>query len=260
MSGGPDERDSAKAADAADATELEESADDLYEHAPCGYLTTDEGGSIVRVNQTFLGWTGYRREDVLGVRRIQDLLAPGDRIYYETHYAPLLTMQGSVREVAVEILRADGSRLPVLLNSVVKRRGGGAPSLIRTMVADATDRRRYERELLRARRDAEERARAALALAHMNEGVLLVDVAGRVQLVNPAGAAILGIAADSAFGRAPADVISGWRAVEDRIPIGAPDFWPTPATLRSRARQRRVMAGRRGRRVGRGESSTPSAM
>jgi PAS domain S-box-containing protein len=231
LSGGPDERDSAKATGVADAAEVEESADDLYEHAPCGYLTTDEGGSIVRVNQTFLGWTGYRRDDVVGVRRIQDLLAPGDRIYYETHYAPLLSMQGSVREVAVEILRADGSRLPVLLNSVVKRRGDGAPPLIRTMVADATDRRRYERELLRARRDAEERARAVLALAHMNDGVLLVDVAGRVQLVNTAGAAMLGIAADSALGCAPADVISGWRAVEDRIPIGAPDRWPTPATL-----------------------------
>jgi PAS domain S-box-containing protein len=231
LSSGVDEGDSAAVAGAADAAGLEVSADDLYEHAPCGYLTTDEGGSIVRVNQTFLGWTGYRREDVVGVRRIHDLLAPGDRIYYETHYAPLLSMQGSVREVAVEILRVDGSRLPVLLHSVVKRRGGGAPSLIRTMVSDATDRRRYERELLRARRDAEERARAALALAHVNEGVLLVDVAGRVQLVNPAGAAMLGIAADSALGRAPGDVIPGWRAVEDRIPIGAPDRWPTPATL-----------------------------
>jgi two-component system phosphate regulon sensor histidine kinase PhoR len=167
----------------------------------------------------------------VGVRRIHDFLAPGDRIYYETHYAPLLRMQGSVREVAVELLRADGARLPVLLHSVVKRGDRGGPELIRTIVSDATDRRRYERELLRARRDAEERARAALALAHMTDGVLLVDAAGRAQLVNPAGAAMLGISADSALGRTPADAIPGWRAVEDRIPIGAPDRWPPPATL-----------------------------
>ena len=37
---------------------------------------------------------------------------PGARIYYETHYAPLLQMQGSVREIAVELVRADGTRLP----------------------------------------------------------------------------------------------------------------------------------------------------
>ena len=34
---------------------------------------------------------------------------PGGRIYHETHYAPLLRMQGTVREIAVEIVRADGT-------------------------------------------------------------------------------------------------------------------------------------------------------
>jgi hypothetical protein len=37
-------------------------------------------------------------------------------IYYETRYAPLLHMQGSVREVAMEVVRADGSRLPAPVN------------------------------------------------------------------------------------------------------------------------------------------------
>jgi len=79
------------------------------------------------------------------------LLAPGDRIYYETHYAPLLQMQGAVREIAVEIVRANGDRLPALMNSVLKKDAAGTPLLSRTTVFDATDRRKYERELLRAR-------------------------------------------------------------------------------------------------------------
>ena len=92
------------------------SAEDLYENAPCGYLSASPDGTIVRVNATFLGWTGYTREALVGTRRFQDLLSPGGRIYHETHYAPLLRMQGSVREIAVDIVAADGRRLPVLVN------------------------------------------------------------------------------------------------------------------------------------------------
>jgi serine phosphatase RsbU (regulator of sigma subunit) len=57
-----------------------------------------------------------------------------------------------VREIAVEIVRADGSRLPALINSVLRTDGSGRPQFIRTTVFDATDRRRYEQELRRARR------------------------------------------------------------------------------------------------------------
>ena len=71
-------------------------------------------------------------------------------------------MQGWVREIAVEIVRADGSRLPALVNSTMHDRGPGQPPIVRTMVFDATDRRRYEEELLRARR-REQRDRPAAA-------------------------------------------------------------------------------------------------
>jgi len=78
----------------ADPALLTESAEDLYEHAPCGYLSSAPDGTIVKVNQTFLDWTGFARADVVIQRRLQDLLTAGGRIYYETHLAPLLAMQG----------------------------------------------------------------------------------------------------------------------------------------------------------------------
>ncbi|WP_307798038.1 SpoIIE family protein phosphatase [Actinoplanes flavus] len=129
--------------------------EDLYEHAPCGYLTTLPDGTIVRVNETFLTWTGYARTDLIGHKRFRDLLTPGDQIYHETHYAPLLTMQGEVHEIALDVVRADRSRVPTLVNSVLERSATGTPRIIRTMVFNATERRGYERELLSARRAAE---------------------------------------------------------------------------------------------------------
>lgn len=152
---------------------LEEHADELYEDAPCGYISAAPDGELVKVNRTLLTWTGYAREELLG-RRFQDLLTAGGRIYHETHYAPLLRMQGAVREIALEIVCADGRRLPVLVNSVLRMDGDGQPALVRTTVFDATHRRQYERELVLARereRDARrrmerlQRLSAALAAA-----------------------------------------------------------------------------------------------
>jgi sigma-B regulation protein RsbU (phosphoserine phosphatase) len=130
---------------------LDESAEDLFETAPCGYLTTALDGKILRVNRTFEALTRRSRVELLGTR-FQDLLTRGGAIYYETHHAPLLRMQGSVREIAVEIVRPDGSRLPALVNSALRHDDAGRPRVIRTTVFDATDRRRYEQELLAARR------------------------------------------------------------------------------------------------------------
>jgi len=144
---------------------LERDADDLYDHAPCGYLSALPDGTLVKVNTTFLRWTGLRREDLVGRRRFQELLSPGGQIYHETHYAPMLRMQGSVREIAVDIVRADGSRMPALVNSTLKQDADGNPLLVRTTVFDATERREYERELLRARQRAEESEARARVLA-----------------------------------------------------------------------------------------------
>ena len=138
---------------------LEESAEDLYEHAPCGYLSTLPDGTIVRANQTFLEWSGASREALLAGRKFQTLLTVGSRIYYETHYAPLLRMQGAVNEIALDVIREDGRILPILANSRQKRDADGTPLFNRITLFDSTDRRRYERELLLARRKAEQVAK-----------------------------------------------------------------------------------------------------
>jgi sigma-B regulation protein RsbU (phosphoserine phosphatase) len=125
----------------------------------------------VRVNATFLRWTGYAREELEGVKRFQDLLTAGGRIYHETHYAPLLRMQGHVRELAVDIVCADGRRLPVLLNSVLLSDAAGAPQTVRTTVFDATERRQYERELLTLRNREREARQLAERLHEQSRSV-----------------------------------------------------------------------------------------
>ncbi|MCR6490782.1 SpoIIE family protein phosphatase [Amycolatopsis sp. OK19-0408] len=152
---------------------LEDSAEDLYEHAPCGYLSTLLDGTIAKINATLLGWLGYEREDVVGRRRFADLLTVGGRLYHETHFAPLLRMQGELGGVAFELKTAVGDRLPVLVTSTLKTGRDGRAQLIRTTVFDASDRRAYERELVRARDEAERERDRVQRLARTLQQTLL---------------------------------------------------------------------------------------
>jgi phosphoserine phosphatase RsbU/P len=152
---------------------LEDSVEDLYEYAPCGYLSTLLDGTIAKINATLLGWLGLERAQVVGVRRFADLLTVGGRLYHETHFAPLLRMQGEINGVALELAAADGRRLPVLVTSTLKTGTDGEPLLIRTTVVDASERRAYERELLAARREADlERDRLARLAATLQRTLL----------------------------------------------------------------------------------------
>ena len=156
---------------------------ELYAKAPCGLLSTRSDGVIIRVNETFLEWSGYHRDDLVGVRRFVELLSAGGRLYHETHFMPLLQMQSTARELAFEIVCADGARLPVLVNAVLKRDEAGQPSVVRTAIFPATQRREYERELLRAK----QRAEASEAAANLMAGTL------QSTLVPPASPKIPGL-------------------------------------------------------------------
>ncbi len=159
---------------------LEEDPADLYENAPMGYLSTLPDGQIVKVNRTFCAWTGRPSGELIGTR-FQELLSVGGRVFHETHLAPLLRMQGAVREIALDVVRVDGSLLPCLLNAVELRDESGAPLLVRATLFEATARRRYERDLLAAQRAAEEseaRSRAVQAVvSDLAAAISVSDVA-----------------------------------------------------------------------------------
>lgn len=178
---------------------LEDSIEDLYEHAPCGYLSTMLDGTIAKINATLLGWLGLRRDQVVGARRFADLLTVGGRLYHETHFAPLLRMQGELHGVALELATADGGRLPVLVTSTVKTGGDGQPLLIRTTVLDARERRAYERELLAARREADRERDRLARLASTLQRTLLP----------PALPAVPGLEVAAYYHAASADEVGG---------------------------------------------------
>lgn len=128
-------------------------APDYFEEAPCGLVHTDASGLFLKVNKTFCDWVGFSSAQLVGVKRFQDLLAMGGRIFHQTHWSPLLQMQGSLSEVKLEFITQSGESLPMVFNAIRRKRGEQIVHEIATFVAN--DRDKYERELVSARKTLE---------------------------------------------------------------------------------------------------------
>lgn len=166
--------------------------EDMVENAPCGYVTLQMNGRVERVNKTLLSWTGYTAEAMIG-KRFSDFLNMAGRIYFETHIAPLLRMQGFFNEFAIDMVSAAGEPIEMICNAL-EGRDAGKPLFTRLALLKATDRRRYEHELLTAREVAKtnlERERETSELREQFIAVLGHDLRNPLASIS-AGARILG--------------------------------------------------------------------
>lgn len=146
-------------------------------------------GRIVRLNQTLLEWMDCKSDELTG-RSIHDILSFGGRIAFETHLAPLLRLQGHVHEIALDLLKADGEKIPTIANAAEKRNATGAHLFTRLTLFKAVDRRTYERSLLEAQVKAEAQSKAQRQAALLREQ--FIAVLGH-DLRNPLGAIAAGI-------------------------------------------------------------------
>ena len=123
---------------------------DLYDHAPCGYHSLDDSGTFVQINETELDWLGYRREELVGRRRFPDLLTPESRGRFAAEF-PRFLAAGASSDLEFDLVRKDGSILPVMLNATAVRDEAGRFVMSRSVLNDITERRRAEREIARYR-------------------------------------------------------------------------------------------------------------
>ncbi|WP_339873815.1 ATP-binding protein [uncultured Brevundimonas sp.] len=115
-------------------------------------------------------------------RKFSELLTIAGRIYYETHFAPLLRMQGFFNEVALDLARPGREPLPVLINATERPSADASGRVIRITVFNASDRRRYEQELLEARAAARKAGAALLELNETLEARVDAEVAERLKV------------------------------------------------------------------------------
>lgn len=165
----------------------------MFENAPCGYVVLGANGRIDLVNKTLLGWTGHAADQIAG-KRFSNFLSMPSRIFYETHIAPLLRMQGAFNEFAIDLVGTGGKPVQMIANAVEGRDAGGKPLFVRLVLMKATDRRLYESQLLEARDAATVRLADERATSELREQFIAVlghDLRNPLASIS-AGARILG--------------------------------------------------------------------
>ncbi len=135
--------------------------ENLLDTAPCGFVTFGDNGAIVEANRTLTEWLGYAPGELTGCS-IESILTLAARIFYQTHFFPLIRLHGRAEEIFFSLRARGGADVPVLANAV--RRVAGDRATTVCVFVPVHQRQQYEDELLKAKRAAEEALRSNEAL------------------------------------------------------------------------------------------------
>ena len=124
---------------------------ELFDLSPCGLVVCDDSGRIVRANASFCEMAGLAPE-ALREANIGSLLTRASFFIYKARVVPQLALTGSVQEVSLDLKLADGQTLAVLL-SARQAVAQGANVLTHIALFPARERRLFEQEQLKARRE-----------------------------------------------------------------------------------------------------------
>lgn len=113
-------------------------AEDLYQHAPCGYHSLDAEGRIQRINDTELQMLGYQREELIG-RPLLDLLPLHLRQSFQERFPRFVAGQQPIEQLQLELRHKDGHYLPVAVSATALRDQDGRYVSSSSVVRDLSD-------------------------------------------------------------------------------------------------------------------------
>jgi PAS domain S-box-containing protein len=177
------------------------SFEDLFENAPCGYVVLNLDGAIVQANAAFVELSKLDHDRVIGAS-FRDLLGSAGAIFFDTQLLPALLLNGRRKEIALD-LRTSKGRVPVLVNFTVQY-AGEEPISIRAVLLDAAERRQFERDLLRSRKEAEQLSEVIL---HSSDAVITSHVDGTIRNWSNGATKMFGYASAEAVGKSLAELI-----------------------------------------------------
>ncbi len=166
---------------------------DLYNNAPAGYHSLDKDGVYAQVNDTELAWIGYTRDEVIGKMKFSDLLSPESLEDFVRNF-PLFKQRGWLKDVEADIVRKDGTIMPVLVSATALKDEEGNFLMSRTTMFDITQVRRLQNAI------AESEKRYRTILEEINDSYFELDLEGNFTFVNKALCRVLGVTIEEAVG------------------------------------------------------------
>lgn len=128
-------------------------AEALLDNAPCGFIVFNDEGEILFVNNTLATMLNVQQADLPG-KKFESLLTIAGRIFYQTHFFPLIKLHGKAEEIFLTLVGANRTEVPVLLNA--KRVSGDDGYENHCVLLSVPQRKKYEDELIEAKRSLEQ--------------------------------------------------------------------------------------------------------
>lgn len=122
--------------------------------APCGFLVFSDDGKIVAINQTLLHQLAYEQKNELVGKSVENIFTIAGRIFYQTHFFPLIKMHGHAEEIFFILRGKKEVEFPVICNAVRKESNGIQE--YHCILFQAVQRGKYEQQLLQAKQKAEQ--------------------------------------------------------------------------------------------------------
>jgi diguanylate cyclase (GGDEF)-like protein/PAS domain S-box-containing protein len=156
-----------------------------FDHAPIGEAVVAPDGRFLRVNRSLCRIVGREREDLLR-STFQDITHPDDLELDLDHLRRAIAGEVDGYTMEKRYVRADGSVAPCQLDVAIVRSDDGTPQYFISQVQDIAERRAAEAAL------DEVRAAQRACLDALEQGVVMADLEGNIQLSNEAAWRILG--------------------------------------------------------------------
>jgi PAS domain S-box-containing protein len=138
---------------------------DLYNNAPCGYHLLDSDSLFVRINDTELKWLGYTREEIVKKKRFSDLLTTESAREFAMNFS-VSKEQAWAKDLEFDMVRKDGSFLPVVLSATSITDVEGNYLMSRSTIIDNTERKQSEETMFETQNKLEHLNRELEAFAY----------------------------------------------------------------------------------------------
>lgn len=153
--------------------------DELLNTLPCGVVSFTDDGIITFANATASDLLGYPAGDLDG-KRFESLLAVPARVVVQTRLFPMLELHGKVSEIFLLLCTRSGSEVGALVTAARQKRGGEFVN--DCVLMEVSERRKYEHELLNARRDTQMiAAKLAARTEELRRAVAVADEANHAK-------------------------------------------------------------------------------
>jgi len=175
----------------------------VFEEAPLGMVITTVESDIFTVNQTFCQMLGYTQQELMEMR-VADITYPEDMPKSREQIGKMLSHESLTIKMDKRYVKKNGQLIWGNITASCFYNEDNTPSYCLAMIEDITQRKQAEEEL----------RKLSLAIEQSPSILVITNIHGKIEYVNPKFTQITGYTASQVIGKNPGILKSGKQSTE----------------------------------------------